>query len=46
MRLYSATVVTPVGPFTLISSDDGVHAAGFTADVDRLVRTLDRSLRT
>jgi hypothetical protein len=30
MHLYTTTVPTPVGPFTLLVDGDGVCAAGFT----------------
>ncbi|MGH3343419.1 MAG: methylated-DNA--[protein]-cysteine S-methyltransferase [Carbonactinosporaceae bacterium] len=43
--LHSASVETAAGPFALVAYDGAVRAAGFTADVDRLVRMLDGGLR-
>jgi methylated-DNA-[protein]-cysteine S-methyltransferase len=45
MDLHTTTLGTPVGPFTLLVDGDGVCAAGFTADVERLRRRLDRHRR-
>lgn len=40
------TVATPVGPFTILASDDNaVRAAGFTTDVPELLRLVHPSLR-
>ncbi|MCW6005467.1 methylated-DNA--[protein]-cysteine S-methyltransferase [Micromonospora sp. CPCC 205371] len=40
------TVDTPVGPFTILASDDNaVRAAGFTTDVAELLRLVHPSLR-
>ncbi|MFL6073117.1 MAG: methylated-DNA--[protein]-cysteine S-methyltransferase [Mycobacteriales bacterium] len=36
MTLTATTVDTPLGPFTLLGDDDGVHAAGFHASVEEL----------
>lgn len=36
MTVYSSTMETPAGPFTLVANDDGVLASGFTADVEEL----------
>ena len=45
MDLHTTTLGTPVGPFTLLVDGDGVCAAGFTADAERLRRRLDRRRR-
>src|SRR5215470_471441 len=45
---YSATVDTPVGPFTAIVDGDGdgaVLASGWTADVDELLPVIHQSIR-
>ena len=36
MRLYTTTLHTPIGPFSLVCDDDGVCAAGFTDRVEDL----------
>lgn len=36
----AATHQTPAGPFTLITGPDGVHAAGFTAELSAVVALL------
>jgi len=41
MHLYTTTVPTPVGPFTLLADGDGVCAAGFTDRPGTLQRRLD-----
>jgi methylated-DNA-[protein]-cysteine S-methyltransferase len=41
MQLYTTTVPTPVGPFTLLVGGDGVCAAGFTGRPETLQRRLD-----
>jgi methylated-DNA-[protein]-cysteine S-methyltransferase len=41
MQLHTATVPTPVGPFTLLVGGDGVCAAGFTGRPETLQRRLD-----
>jgi methylated-DNA-[protein]-cysteine S-methyltransferase len=41
MYLHTATVPTPVGPFTLLVDDGGVCAAGFTGRPETLQRRLD-----
>jgi methylated-DNA-[protein]-cysteine S-methyltransferase len=41
MQLHTATVPTPVGPFTLLVGGDGVCAAGFTGRTETLQRRLD-----
>jgi methylated-DNA-[protein]-cysteine S-methyltransferase len=40
-----ATLDTPVGPFTIIGSEAGVVASGFTTDPDRLLRLIHPGLR-
>lgn|ERR1035437_1299072 len=32
MKLFSTTLSTPVGPFTLLGDDQGIRASGFTDD--------------
>jgi methylated-DNA-[protein]-cysteine S-methyltransferase len=41
MELYTTTLPTPMGPFTLLVDDDGVCAAGFTRHAETLRRRLD-----
>jgi len=41
MDLHTATLSTPVGPFTLLVDGDGVCAAGFTGHAETLRRRLD-----
>jgi methylated-DNA-[protein]-cysteine S-methyltransferase len=41
MHLYTTTVPTPVGPFTLLADGDGICAAGFTDRPGTLQRRLD-----
>jgi methylated-DNA-[protein]-cysteine S-methyltransferase len=41
MELHTTTVVTPVGPFTLLVGGGGVCAAGFTDRPETLQRRLD-----
>ena len=38
--LAVTTLATGAGPFTMVTSDDGVHAAGFTGDVELLLARL------
>jgi methylated-DNA-[protein]-cysteine S-methyltransferase len=38
--LRSTTIPTPVGPFRVIASHNGIHAAGFTPDRDPLLALL------
>jgi methylated-DNA-[protein]-cysteine S-methyltransferase len=45
MHLYTTTVPTPVGPFTLLVDDGAVCAAGFTGRFETLQRRLDRRRR-
>jgi methylated-DNA-[protein]-cysteine S-methyltransferase len=46
MTARSATVATPPGPFTVVvTEDDAVLAAGWTADVGDLLPVVHRSLR-
>ncbi|MGH3731644.1 MAG: methylated-DNA--[protein]-cysteine S-methyltransferase [Micromonosporaceae bacterium] len=40
-----ATIPTPVGPFTVLASDDAVLASGWTAAVDDLVPLVHPALR-
>jgi methylated-DNA-[protein]-cysteine S-methyltransferase len=41
MHLYTTTLTTPAGPFTLLVDDGGVCAAGFTSRAETLQRRLD-----
>jgi methylated-DNA-[protein]-cysteine S-methyltransferase len=41
MDLYTTTLGTPVGPFTLLVDGDGVCGAGFTGHAETLRRRLD-----
>ncbi|GAA4694385.1 methylated-DNA--[protein]-cysteine S-methyltransferase [Phytohabitans rumicis] len=44
--MNSATIETPIGPFTVIASDENaVRAAGFTTDVGRLLALVHPELR-
>jgi methylated-DNA-[protein]-cysteine S-methyltransferase len=45
MDLYTTTLDTPVGPFTLLVDAGGVCAAGFTGHAETLRRRLDRRRR-
>jgi methylated-DNA-[protein]-cysteine S-methyltransferase len=45
MHLYTTTVPTPVGPFTLLVGGDGVCAAGFSDRPESLQRRLDPRAR-
>jgi methylated-DNA-[protein]-cysteine S-methyltransferase len=36
MNIYSSTMDTPVGPFTIVATDDTVLASGWTADITAL----------
>ncbi len=36
MKLYTTTLHTPIGPFTLVSDGDGICAAGFTGTIEDL----------
>lgn len=44
-RVYSATIVTPAGPFTVVATDDAVLASGWTAEVDDLLVLVHPTLR-
>jgi methylated-DNA-[protein]-cysteine S-methyltransferase len=46
MNLTATTVHTPLGPFTLLGDEDGVHAAGFHATVEELRVRLPLARRT
>jgi methylated-DNA-[protein]-cysteine S-methyltransferase len=37
MIVYSSTVDTPIGPFTIVADDDAVLASGWTSTVDDLL---------
>lgn len=37
MNAYSSTVDTPIGPFTIVATDDTVLASGWTTDVSQLL---------
>lgn len=43
--MYSSTLATPVGPFTVIADDDAVLASGWTADVGSLMALIHPTLR-
>ncbi|NUS72853.1 MAG: methylated-DNA--[protein]-cysteine S-methyltransferase [Corynebacteriales bacterium] len=45
MTASSATITTPIGPFTVISADDAVLASGWTGDTERLRALIHPSLR-
>src|SRR5690606_9352087 len=45
MRSWYATLPTPAGPFTVLTSDDAVLASGWTSTVDDLLPLVHRSLR-
>jgi methylated-DNA-[protein]-cysteine S-methyltransferase len=45
MSARTATVATPVGPFTIIAGDAGVLASGWTKSVDDLTNLIHPSLR-
>jgi methylated-DNA-[protein]-cysteine S-methyltransferase len=45
MTWYSSSVDTPVGPFTMLATDDAVLASGWTADVGALAPLVHRDLR-
>jgi methylated-DNA-[protein]-cysteine S-methyltransferase len=45
-KMYSSTMDTPAGPFTLLVDDEGrVLASGWTSDVDSLLPLVHPSLR-
>jgi methylated-DNA-[protein]-cysteine S-methyltransferase len=43
--MYTTTIDTPPGPFTIIASDEAVLASGWTEDPARLVRLIGAALR-
>jgi methylated-DNA-[protein]-cysteine S-methyltransferase len=43
--MYTATIPTPPGPFTIIASDDAVFASGWTDDPERLRAYIGATLR-
>ncbi|GAA1865204.1 methylated-DNA--[protein]-cysteine S-methyltransferase [Myceligenerans crystallogenes] len=43
--MHTATIDTPDGKFTVITSDDTLLASGWTADVDSLVALIHPTLR-
>jgi methylated-DNA-[protein]-cysteine S-methyltransferase len=43
--MYTATIPTPPGPFTIIASDDAVLASGWTDDPERLRALIGTALR-
>jgi len=43
--MYTATIPTPPGPFTIIASDDAVFASGWTDDPERLRAYIGAPLR-
>jgi methylated-DNA-[protein]-cysteine S-methyltransferase len=45
MTWYSSGVDTPMGPFTILATDDAVLASGWTADVQALAALVHPALR-
>jgi len=43
--MYTATLPTPTGPFTIIASDEAVFASGWTDDSERLRAMIGTALR-
>ena len=43
--MYTATIPTPPGPFTIVASDDAVLASGWTDDPERLRALIGPELR-
>lgn len=43
--MYTTTLDTPPGPFTIVASDDDVLASGWTTDADWLVTLIGAPLR-
>lgn len=43
--MYTATIDTPTGPFTIIASDEAVLASGWTADCKRLRAYIGAALQ-
>src|SRR4051794_37149135 len=44
--LSASTMLTPIGPLTILTVDDRVRAAGFTEDVGALLRPLPPPMRS
>lgn len=45
MSVYSSTLDTPAGPFTMIADDDALLASGWTSTVDDLLPLVAPALR-
>lgn len=43
--MYTATVPTPPGPFTILATDEAVYASGWTDDPERLRAYVGAALR-
>lgn len=43
--MYTTTIDTPPGPFTILATDDAVLASGWTSDPDRLLALIGATLR-
>ncbi len=43
--VHSATIGTPIGPFTVLATDEAVLASGWTTDVVDLLRLIHPTLR-
>ena len=43
--MYTATIPTPPGPFTIVASDEAVFASGWTKDPERLRTMIGAALR-
>ena len=43
--MYTATIHTPPGPFTIVASDEAVLASGWTDDPERLRALIGAPLR-
>jgi methylated-DNA-[protein]-cysteine S-methyltransferase len=43
--MYTATIPTPPGPFTIVASDEAVLASGWTEDPERLRALIGAALR-
>jgi methylated-DNA-[protein]-cysteine S-methyltransferase len=43
--MYSSTIDTPIGPFSLVTDDEAVYASGWTADPAELVALIHPALR-
>ncbi len=44
--MYRTTVPTPIGPFTILATDDEVLASGWTDELDALLPLVHPSLRS